>query len=88
MAADDNDTGIKIYLREIGQIALLTPAQEIELAARIKKGDKEARAIMIRANLRLVVKIAHGPASTRPRLRCAPNAEAFATLRQGTYPED
>jgi len=59
MAADDNDTGIKIYLREIGQIALLTPAQEIELAARIKKGDKEARAIMIRANLRLVVKIAH-----------------------------
>jgi RNA polymerase primary sigma factor len=59
MAADDTETGIKIYLREIGQIALLTPAQEIELAARIKKGDKEARAIMIRANLRLVVKIAH-----------------------------
>jgi len=59
MAADDTETGIKIYLREIGQIALLTPAQEIELAARIKKGDKEARAMMIRANLRLVVKIAH-----------------------------
>jgi RNA polymerase primary sigma factor len=59
MAADDTESGIKIYLREIGQIALLTPAQEIELAARIKKGDKEARAIMIRANLRLVVKIAH-----------------------------
>jgi len=59
MAADDSETGIKIYLREIGQIALLTPAQEIELAARIKKGDKEARAMMIRANLRLVVKIAH-----------------------------
>jgi len=59
MAADDTESGIKIYLREIGQIALLTPDQEIELAARIKKGDKEARAIMIRANLRLVVKIAH-----------------------------
>jgi RNA polymerase primary sigma factor len=59
MAADDTESGIKIYLREIGQIALLTPAQEIELAARIKKGDKEARAMMIRANLRLVVKIAH-----------------------------
>jgi len=59
MAAEDTESGIKIYLREIGQISLLTPAQEIELAARIKLGDKEARSMMIRANLRLVVKIAH-----------------------------
>jgi len=50
---------MKIYLREIGQTELLTPAQEIELAAKIKKGDEQARQLMVRANLRLVVKIAH-----------------------------
>ena len=51
MAREDLDTGIKIYLREIGQIPLLTPQEEIDLAARIKKGDREARALMIKANL-------------------------------------
>jgi RNA polymerase primary sigma factor len=55
----DTDTAIKLYLREIGQVKLLTPQEEIELAARIKKGDKRAREDMIKANLRLVVKIAH-----------------------------
>jgi len=55
----DADTAIKLYLREIGQVKLLTPEQEIELAAKIKKGDKKAREQMIKANLRLVVKIAH-----------------------------
>lgn len=55
----DSDTAIKVYLREIGQVKLLTPQEEIELAARIKKGDKKAREQMIKANLRLVVKIAH-----------------------------
>src|SRR5579883_646434 len=54
----DGDTAIKLYLREIGQVRLLTPQEEIELAARIKKGDKKAREQMIKANLRLVVKIA------------------------------
>ena len=55
----DGDTAIKLYLREIGQVKLLTPQEEIDLAARIKKGDKKAREQMIKANLRLVVKIAH-----------------------------
>lgn len=55
----DGDTAIKLYLREIGQVKLLTPQEEIELAAKIKKGDKKAREQMIKANLRLVVKIAH-----------------------------
>ncbi|MBU1693701.1 MAG: sigma-70 family RNA polymerase sigma factor [Verrucomicrobia bacterium] len=53
------DKGIKIYLREIGQTALLTREDEVKLARRIKRGDEEARQLMIRANLRLVVKIAH-----------------------------
>ncbi len=56
--AYDGDTAIKLYLREIGQVKLLTPQEEIELADRIKKGDKKAREQMIKANLRLVVKIA------------------------------
>src|SRR4029077_3274175 len=56
--AYDSDTAIKLYLREIGLVKLLTPQEEIELAARIKKGDKKAREQMIKANLRLVVKIA------------------------------
>ncbi len=57
-SAYDGDTAIKLYLREIGQVKLLTPQEEIQLAARIKKGDKKARELMIKANLRLVVKIA------------------------------
>ena len=46
------------YMRDIGRFDLLTAEQEIELAARIKDGDEEARDRMINANLRLVVKIA------------------------------
>jgi RNA polymerase primary sigma factor len=49
---------LHLYLREIGQVKLLTPQEEIALARRIKRGDQQAREHMIKANLRLVVKIA------------------------------
>ena len=52
------DQGLDTYLAEINEVALLTAAQEIELAERIGLGDLEAREHMIRANLRLVVSIA------------------------------
>jgi RNA polymerase primary sigma factor len=58
MPTENNDTAMKVYLREIGRIPLLTPPQEIELAAKIKNGDGKARALMINSNLRLVVTIA------------------------------
>ena len=50
---------MRTYMQEIGKTPLLSKEEEIELAARIKKGDKAARDHMISANLRLVVKIAH-----------------------------
>ncbi len=57
--AYDSDNSMKLYLREISQTPLLTVDEEKELAERIKMGDAEARTHMIKANLRLVVKIAH-----------------------------
>ena len=54
-----DEQGLNVYIRDIGQIPLLTPKQEIELAKRIQKKDRKARHQMIMANLRLVVKIAH-----------------------------
>ena len=53
------DSNIGLYLREISQVPLLTPQEEVKLAGQIKRGNKKAREKMITANLRLVVKIAH-----------------------------
>jgi RNA polymerase primary sigma factor len=58
MSHPDTDSSVRLYMREIMQTDLLTPAQEVELAERIKQGDEKARELMIKANLRLVVKLA------------------------------
>ena len=58
MPQTESDSSVRLYMREIMKTDLLTPEQEIELAARIKKGDEKARELMIKANLRLVVKLA------------------------------
>jgi len=52
------DDPVKMYLKEIGQIRLLTADEEIELAKRMEAGDKEAKRILVQSNLRLVVSIA------------------------------
>lgn len=56
--AIENDSSLKLYLREISETPLLTVEEEVELSKRIKRGDRAAREHMIKANLRLVVKIA------------------------------
>lgn len=52
------DDPVKIYLKEIGRVPLLTPEEEIELAQKMKDGDKSAKKRLAEANLRLVVSIA------------------------------
>ena len=49
---------VRMYLKEIGQIKLLTTEEELELADRIAEGDEQAKATLAEANLRLVVSIA------------------------------
>jgi RNA polymerase primary sigma factor len=51
---------LRLYLREIGKVPLLTADQEIYLAKRIERGDMAAKTQMVEANLRLVVSIAKG----------------------------
>lgn len=52
------DDPVKMYLKEIGQIRLLTAKQEVELAKRMLKGDHNAKKRLVESNLRLVVSIA------------------------------
>ncbi|MGN1305628.1 MAG: sigma-70 family RNA polymerase sigma factor, partial [Oscillospiraceae bacterium] len=52
------DDPVKIYLKEIGRVPLLSAEEEIELAERMAKGDKKAKKRLSEANLRLVVSIA------------------------------
>ncbi|MBI3998755.1 MAG: sigma-70 family RNA polymerase sigma factor, partial [Armatimonadetes bacterium] len=52
------DDPVRMYLKEIGKVPLLTQAQEVSLAQRMEKGDEEAKRRLIEANLRLVVSIA------------------------------
>ena len=58
--ADDffTDDPVRMYLKEIGKVPLLTPEEEMELAVRVSAGDEEAKRRMTAANLRLVVSIA------------------------------
>ncbi len=52
------DDPVKVYLKEIGRVPLLTPDGEVELARRMNEGDEDARERLVNANLRLVVSIA------------------------------
>ena len=52
------DDPVRMYLKEIGKVALLTAEEEVELAKRMGEGDEEAKQKLVEANLRLVVSIA------------------------------
>jgi len=59
LAAEYNlDDPVRMYLKEIGQVKLLSPEEELELAERVVQGDKKAKDKLTEANLRLVVSIA------------------------------
>ena len=55
---DISDDSVRLHLREIGKIPLLSAKEELELAKRVKEGDKKAKDKMAEANMRLVVSIA------------------------------
>jgi RNA polymerase primary sigma factor len=60
LTVEPNLDSLRLYLRAIGKVELLTAAEEVELAKRIERGDMLAKRQMVEANLRLVVSIAKG----------------------------
>src|ERR1700750_1800174 len=60
LTVDPSLDSLRLYLRSIGRVDLLTASQEVELAKRIERGDMLAKRQMVEANLRLVVSIAKG----------------------------
>lgn len=54
----NSDDSVKMYLKDIGKVSLLTAEREVELAKRMEDGDEEAKSMLSEANLRLVVSIA------------------------------
>jgi RNA polymerase primary sigma factor len=80
---DIADDSVRLYLREIGKIPLLSAEEELALAQRVVAGDKKAKDQMAEANMRLVVSIAKlslGPSPTKP----VPSVFQCTWLRQST----
>ena len=80
MAAEDSDTGIKIYLREIGQ-SHFSPLQEIQARRENQKGDKEARALMI---ARTCDSSSDCARLRQPRCRCSISPEAHRLMKRSS----
>lgn len=57
MAEGSLDDSVKMYLKDIGRVPLLSAEREVELAKRMEEGDEEAKRILSEANLRLVVSL-------------------------------
>ena len=74
------DDPVKMYLKDIGRIPLLSPSEELELAKRVADGDEEAKRKLVESNLRLVVSIAKR--YSRPG-RPNPNMQFLDLIQEG-----
>ena len=93
-ATDLTQDSIQMYLREIGKIPLLTGEEEVALAKRKERNEKEAERRLIEANLRLVVSIAKkfvGKQAAGQRTqgeRCGAGLEELASMDRRHVPND